>query len=237
MCKCLATGVPVKCSARKYVADVSKLEANVFHIGEHTCVASLPEDSPTDIVNSALSVDPNINPSTIRKSAMLAAIRGHSTSLLQVVSSTPSTKKISNEKIKQNKLLFPDWCSFDAVKTLKSYLDTIDPWLVYSIIEESQVVFKTSKKKMEIAAKVSQLSPETSLLANEYCCFDGKIKRTKGFTTLTSSIYHPFLQEQIPLGIMECISEDTENVALYWTLFNDAFKAANNTTGKNQVFI
>ena len=113
MCKCLATGVPVKCWARKYVADVSKLEANFLHIGEQTCVASLPEDSPTDIVNSALSVDPNINPSTIRKSAMLAAIRGHSTSLLQVVSSTPSTKKISNEKIKQKKLLFPDRCSFE----------------------------------------------------------------------------------------------------------------------------
>ena len=233
MCKCLAQGIPIKCLARKYVAYVSNLEANVYHIGNHTCVASLPNDAPTDIVASALRADPNVTPATIRKGAILSAIRGQASpsELVKVVASVSSKKKISNEKIKQKRIIYPDGCSFEAVISLKAYLDTVDPWLVYKIDEQAQVVFKTSKLKMEIAAKVSNTTK--SLLANEYCAFDGKVKRTKGFTTLTSSIYHPFLQEQVPLGIMECISEDTESVAMYWKLFNEAYKSANNVTGKN----
>ena len=40
-------------------------------------------------------------------------------------------------------------------------------------------------------------------LSKEYCYFDGKVKITKYFTTLTASIYHPLLQKQVPLAIME----------------------------------
>ena len=35
--------------------------------------------------------------------------------------------------------------------------------------------------------------------SNKYCNFHG----TKGHTTLISSIYHPFLQEQGPLGLLD----------------------------------
>ena len=35
-----------------------------------------------------------------------------------------------------------------------------------------------------------------------------------------TSVYHPLLRKQIPLAIMEAVSEDSENIALFWTLFN-----------------
>ena len=167
----------------------------------------------------------------IQKNAILSAIRSRKSpeELQKVVSSVGSKKKISNEKVKQKKLMYPEGCSFAAVKTLKEiYLDSVDPFLIYKVDEKNQIIFKTSREKMEIARKVND---KKSFLSNEYCSFDGKVKRSKGFTTLTSSIYHPFLQEQVPLGTTECITEDEESVSQYWKLFNEAYEAANNTTG------
>ena len=65
-----------------------------------------------------------------------------------------------------------------------------------------------------------------SILANEFCCFDGKVHRTKAFTTLTATLYHPLLQRQIPLAVMEGNSEDSENIERFCRIFNQAFKEA-----------
>ena len=45
-------------------------------------------------------------------------------------------------------------------------------------------------------------------LPSEFCFVNGNVKRTKGFTTLTASYYNPFLQNQVPLAVMECTKED-----------------------------
>ena len=209
----------------------------MYHINEHTCVATLPPESATETVVEALRADPRVTPSTIQKNVILSAIRSRKTpeELEKVVSSVGSKKKISNEKIKQKKLMYTEGCSFAAVQSMKDgYLDSIDPFLIYKVDEQNQIVFKTSKEKMVIAQKVND---KNSLLSNEYINFDGKVKRTKGYTTLTSSVYHPFLQEQVPLGTMECITEDEESVAKYWRLFNEAYKAANDTLGMKTTFL
>ena len=57
-------------------------------------------------------------------------------------------------------------------------------------------------------------------LKEEYCFFDGKCKWCRGFVTLTVSVYHPLLRKQIPLAVMEAVSVGSENIALFWTLFN-----------------
>ena len=64
------------------------------------------------------------------------------------------------------------------------------------------------------------------LFQEEFCCFDGKENRTRNFTTLTASVYHPLLQKQIALATMECRSEDSVNVGKFWRLFNQALKNA-----------
>ena len=204
----------------------------MYHINNHTCTAALPGESATEFVKEALRTNPRSTPGTMQKNAILSAIRARKSpeELEKVVSSVGSKRKIANEKTKQKKLMYPEGCSFAAVKSLKEiYFDGVDPFLIYKIDENDQIVFKTSKEKMEIAGKVCG---KNSFLSNEYCSFDGKVKRTKGFTTLTASVYHPFLQEQVPLGTMECISEDEESVSRYWKIFNEAYKEANKTTGK-----
>ena len=58
-------------------------------------------------------------------------------------------------------------------------------------------------------------------LRDEFCYFDGKRKRCRGFVTLTASVYHPLLRKQVPLATMEATAENTENIKLFWTLFNE----------------
>ena len=38
--------------------------------------------------------------------------------------------------------------------------------------------------------------------------------------------YHPLLKKQVPLATMETEKEDTENIELFWTLFNEAISKA-----------
>ena len=71
-------------------------------------------------------------------------------------------------------------------------------------------------------------------LSEEFCFFDGKEKRTKNFTTLTAIVYNPLLQKQIPLAIMECMSDDSTNVGRFGRLFNAVFRQANQCSDKFQ---
>lgn len=65
-------------------------------------------------------------------------------------------------------------------------------------------------------------------MRDEFCFFDGKRKRCRGFVTLTASVYHPLLRKQVPLAIMEATAEDTSNITLFWTLFNEVLQKVKN---------
>ena len=67
---------------------------------------------------------------------------------------------------------------------------------------------------------------------SEYCFFHGKHNRCREFITLTASVYHPLLRKQIPLAIMEAEQENTANVELFWTLFNEALTKITQTPVK-----
>ena len=57
-----------------------------------------------------------------------------------------------------------------------------------------------------------------------FCFFDGKHNRCRGFTTLTASVYHPLLRNQVSLTIMEAERENTRNVEHFWTLLNETIR-------------
>ena len=77
--------------------------------------------------------------------------------------------------------------------------------------------------KAKIAINIDK--DKNNFLSQEFCFFDGKHKRAKGYVTLTASVYHFLLQRQIPLATMEAEAEDSRNVApLFWELFNEVIK-------------
>ena len=83
-------------------------------------------------------------------------------------------------------------------------------------------MFKTSKLKIKRALNMDRAGEH--LLKDEFCYFDGKVKRCKGFVSLTASVYHPMLRKLIPLATMECSGENTSTIALFWSTFNDVLK-------------
>ena len=231
---CGALGELIQCPARKYTALKNARKAHVYHYGEHTCQAKALATRPTDLVSRSIAVDPSIKPSSIQGNAVLMELRKRKpwSEVENMAKKVVSKKAISNEKLKQKKLLQSKGTSFNGTKEYKCYTDAKDPFLIYAIDENQQYVFKTSRVKMEIAAEMQ--SDGGNVLSTEFCCFDGKVNRTRYFTTLTASVYHPFLQKQVPLAIMDCKSEDTECVELFWRLFNKAFKEVNNSSNKFQ---
>lgn len=81
-------------------------------------------------------------------------------------------------------------------------------------------IFKTSTLKAKIALNTNKEGDH--FLAQEFCFFDGKRKRGRGYVILTASIY-PLLQRQIPLATMEAVSKNTENVT-FWELFKEVIE-------------
>ena len=67
--------------------------------------------------------------------------------------------------------------------------------------ENKQFVHKTSKLKMQLA---HDMQPDgINYINEEFCFFGGNHKRVKPFVTLTTSTYHPLLQKQVALAILE----------------------------------
>ena len=149
----------------------------------------------------------------------------------RTVKSVTNKKAISNEKIKQRQKMQALGTSFLAVKDYKEFTDMDDELYLYKVDENEQIIFKTSSFKMKLANTMNSENEEE--LPSEFCFFDGKVKRTKGFT-LTASCYNPFLGKQVPLAVMECTKEDEKNITRFWKEFNEAYKVPNKTNAKFQ---
>ena len=229
---CGALGEQISCSARKYIASVNATKAHIYHIGSHTCEAKALNERPVDLVSNAMNVDPQIKPSTIQGTAILSAMRSRKSwqEIDMIVKKVKDKKAISNEKIKQKQQIEPHGTSYAALCEYKKYTDQKDPFLLHTINENHQYCFKTSKQKMIMANEMCTTT--TNPLQEEFCCFDGKVKRCKGHTTLTASVYHPLLQKQVVLATMECRCEDSNYVATFWREFNKAYKKANSIEQK-----
>ena len=85
-----------------------------------------------------------------------------------------------------------------------------DPSYIYKINDNTgnpdrpSFVFKLSTLKAKIAINMDR--DKRHFLAQEFCFFDGKHKRAKGYVTLTASVYHPLLRRQIPFAISKTTS-------------------------------
>ena len=138
-----------------------------------------------------------------------------------------NVKALSNEKVKQKKVLKPDGVGFKAIKELKAYTDLQDPFLIPNINDSQQSIFKTSTSKMKIALEM--YFEGDHFLKDEYCHFDGNHKRVREFVTLTASVYHPLLRKQLVLATMNCKHGDSNYVVEFCRKFNEAFRKADKT--------
>ena len=193
-CKCCkfcgALGENVECPARKYTAFRGQ-EAHIYHVGKHTCLAKATEARPVELVSKSMAVNPNAKPAAIQGNAILTEMRNRKpwSEVESIVKKVANKRAVANEKAKQKRQILPKGVNFNAVSEYKKSTDEKDSFLVYEVDENNQVIFKTSRTKMNIANEMQIGS--NSILANKFCCFDGKVHRTKAFTTLDCEFVSP----------------------------------------------
>ena len=217
-------------SKSKYVAYTeNETEIFIYHYGQHSCKAKHLNESPKSEVSKAISINPSVKPLQIQSNNIASPIRNERpwTEVEKIVKSFASIKNISNEKIKQKKILHP---SFTAIDELKQHNDQKEKYIIYAFHENEQYVFKSSEGKMKMA---QQMANASHYLHDEFCHFDGNHKRVKGFVTLTARVYYPLLKKQeVFLATMQCKLEDEGRIELFWRLLNRAYKEVNYTDTK-----
>ena len=173
----------------------------------------------------------NIKPSEIQSNFALSAFQREMDwdEAEKEAAASMDKNRISNIKQKVKRDIEPFGHNFEAVVSFKEYSDKRDLLYIYKVNDrrgnpdKPSFVFKTSSTKAKIALSMDK--DRQDFMNNEFCC--------RGFITLTASVYHPLLRKQIPLTIMETEREDTTNVELFWTLFNEALgKVANDPSIK-----
>ena len=211
----------VPCEARRYIV-IKGSHVQVFHYGNHTCAVKRPAHSGTkEDIKEYLRKNPSAKPSQVQSAYILSMVRNREDwdKVDKQARELLNTKWISNRKQEVIRETEPYGHNFEAVAHFKQYCDVKDPFYIYKMNDtrgnpdRPSFVFKTSILKAKIA--ISMDKDKEHFLAQEFCFFDGKHKRAKGYVTLTASVYHALLRRQIPLATMEAVSENTENVTLF----------------------
>ena len=226
---CGVEGKYVPCSARKYIVKRSR-KLYVYHHGDHTCPCVPATNRATEDIHRKIIENPDATPAQIQSSLILSKMReGCAWSEVEQAAVSLSDKKwISNKKQEIKKNNEPFGHDFEAVAHFKLYTDVRDPYYLYELKyggdknDKTSFVFKTSKLKVQFALNMDRAGEH--ILGKEFCYFDGKVKRCKGFISLTASVYHPVLRKLVPLATMECSGENTATISLFWKIFNDALK-------------
>ena len=92
--------------------------------------------------------------------------------------------------------------------------------------DNTKFVFKTSKTALQMEVDIYKESGH--FLSECYVNFDGNEKRVTKITVFTISVYHPLLNRQFILAIMECEEENFQNSKMFWNCWNTALQEHSN---------
>ena len=148
-----------------------------------------------------------------------------------------SYANIRSEKAKIAWEKNPEKHSLEAVGILKQAMDKEDKYLIYQINNsqfngQPNYVFKSSVPMAQLAIDMDQNGPEHPLQAKD-AYFDGCHSRCTGYKTLALFVYHMAMHHILRLAMMEVKSESTQEISLFWELFNQILTEIK---GKNYKF-
>ena len=115
--------------------------------------------------------------------------------------------------------------SFDAVAIIKRKTDEYDLYYIYRVNNGlcnnmSDYVFKSSREMVRIAIMMDIDSTESNPLQLENCYFDAMHKHVQGLKSLGIWTFHPTMKKILCLASMEIHSENTSDIAQFFSFFN-----------------
>ena len=141
------------------------------------------------------------------------------------------------EKAKIAREKNPEKHSLEAAGTLRKATDKEDKYLIYQINNsqfngQPNYIFKSSAPMAQLAIDMNQNGPEHPLQGKE-AYFNGCHSRCAGYKTLALFVYHMAMYCILRLVMMEVKSESTQEISLFWELFNQIISEIK---GENYMF-
>ena len=200
---------------------------DVYHVGNHTCLARKPKASSQKI-QELLARNPGATGSgavSADLEKLFAADDVQWNQVEDLADEFVDQKQICNAKAAKKKLLQKHGVSYDAVCKFKSNADKHDKFMVYSMNNGEMnnglptYVFKSSKASAQLALDMDRHG--NGLHNTAFAHIDCKHDRVKKMKTVTRWMHHMQMQKLMCLAVMDINCENTENLTLFWNEFNN----------------
>ena len=245
-CGTLVSQVP--CGARKLVQfSLGSEIAQVYHIGIHKCTLKPETSDNASYTKQWVLKYPGMSFKDLKSTVIRYLLdQGDNEGAEQAVYKI--TNKAYKTNVRQHGIQGLDMevspQSIEAVAELKKGSDKVDPLHIYKLNNsamngEPDYGMKSSSTMLEIALDMDQDGPP-NVLQNEDAFFDGSHSRCTDFISLALWVNHPSMRRVLRLVSMEVRSESTENLIIFWQLFNEMLIKVgkkNNTYKFNPRFI
>ena len=229
-----------KCRARKMVEyDDEKQCATVYHLGTHKCHIHINRGKKRKDMSTHVKTSNTTSIVTANQLGREIVRRLVAEGRFEEVKQEAKIwmdKKMAKKVINSNNPVFNlKENSFDAVGILKSETDKEDPFYTYRINNGrlnggSDYVFKSSHQKAMLALKMDVNNEEDTGLQEENAFFNAMQMRVFGFKSFELWLIHLSMREMVWLASMEMRKENSEDIAIFFRLFNQMLEKVTNST-------
>ena len=209
----------------------------VYHYGEHTCIPKEDRKANDEFILEQIKKYPNMHPKQLQVHCIKEKVESADITGAQEV-----TKKLADRsRIRQLRaeILQPSQNvephSFEAVAIFKEACDKVDSFYIFQINDgrmnpDPDLVFKTSRIACEIGLLMDQENELHNVLMDEDAYFDGAHNRCRDFISLALWVYHTSMRKLLKLACMECRTESTQTIAMFFKIWNKALMVSSGRT-------
>jgi hypothetical protein len=226
---------------RKYCGAVKMTEffrngMKIYHHGDHNCLLKKNKEHSDAFIMKHLGRNQRAGPKELKIDTVGQCVaQGDFSKAREAACLMNDTRRIHHLKSKMQEYT-SDGSSFEAVGDFKKTTDADDEMLIYKMNNkdlngEPSYVFKSSTKMAQLAIEMDIESTHVNVMQEEPVFFDGMHKRVKGYKTLSAWTYSPLMCRVLRLATMEAEHEDTENITLFWKLFNEVLQKVSGRSG------
>ena len=248
-CDCLASNI--KCGAIKLIEfDQQFYHQQVYHHGKHQCHVKPNIYENDDYINKALEESVcAMGPRQLAFAQMTKEMTRQQTTgeinmmaIVNIATHLTDSKRIADLKKQISNEVKSERHSLSSVAELKTCTDTVDNFYISSINDSNingrpSYVFKTSRKMARMAINMDHDYPHKNPSHQEPAYFDGMYKKCTGWKTLTLWAYHNASRKLLRLATMEVKGETSENVVLFWRLFNEVLAEVKGNLVTNSIHV
>ena len=217
----------------------------VFHEGEHICNPKPNVGAQKNYLEKHLDIAIGRTPEETSTNLILYALCTGTVHDAENAADMTINKRLINQFQKnkptagQEFLTEPEDKGFARLVKTRDGMKAVDNFRLYrmnsrEINGKPSFVFKSSKQAANLMLEMDMDIGNNSVMQREFAYMDGMHTRCNKYRTLTLWTYHPGMRKLQALAIMECETENAENIELFFNTINEMLQE--HTSNKNYKF-